>query len=72
MAPTGPATYNIGGHIIYTALGINITNRPRMNLGSYIPALWRDKTIMIIDKISMVSQNMLSTINQHYNQIRAI
>jgi hypothetical protein len=72
MAPTGPATYNIGSRIIHTALGINITNRPRTNLGSYIPALWRNKTIMIIDKISIVSQNMLSTINQYYNQICAI
>jgi hypothetical protein len=72
MAPTGPAAYNIGGRTIHTALGINITNRLRTNLGSYIPALWRDKTVMIIDEISMVGQDMLSTINQCCNQIRAM
>jgi len=72
MAPTGPAAYNIGGRTIHTALGINITNHPHMNLGSYIPALWRNKTVMVIDEISMVSQNMLSTINQRCNQIRAM
>jgi hypothetical protein len=63
MAPTSTATHNIGGHTIYTVLGININNLLQMNLGSYIPALWRDKTIMIIDKISMVSLTMLTTIN---------
>ena len=63
MAPIGPTIYNISSHIIHIALGINITNCLCINLGSYIPALWRDKIIMIINKISMVSQNMLSTIN---------
>jgi hypothetical protein len=72
MAFTSPTTYNINSHIIYTILGINITNYPHINLGSYIPTLWRNKTIMVINKISIVSQNMLSTINQHYNQICVI
>jgi hypothetical protein len=67
MAPTGTATHNIGGHTIHTALGININDLPQTNLGSYIPALWRDKTIMIIDEISMVSLTILTTINQQCN-----
>jgi hypothetical protein len=72
MAPTGTAAHNIGGRTIHTALGIDINDLPRTNLGSYIPALWRDKTIMIIDEISMVSLTMLTTINQQCNRIHAI
>lgn len=63
MVSTGVAAYNFGSRTIHTTLGINVTDCPRMDLGSYIPALWRNKTVMIINEISMVSQAKLSTIN---------
>jgi hypothetical protein len=72
MAPTGAAAYNIGGRTIHNAMSINIYDRPRLNINSYTYSLWKGKTIMIIDEISMVSLTMLNTINQQCNRIQAV
>jgi hypothetical protein len=72
MAPTGAAAYNIGGRTIHNVMSINIYDRPRLNISSYTYSLWKGKTIMIIDEISMVSLTMLNTINQQCNRIRAV
>jgi hypothetical protein len=72
MAPTGAAAYNIGGRTIHAALGINTYDHPQMKLSSHTMALWKEKSIIIIDEISMVSLTMLSTMNQQCNKIQAV
>ena len=72
MAPTGDSAYNIGGRTIHSALSINFRNPTQDNINSHTYSLLRDKTIMIIDEISMVSLTMLHTINQQCNKIRAL
>ena len=72
VAPTGAAAYNIGGRTIHNALSIDICDRPLPNISSYAYSLWKEKTIMIVDEISMVSLTMLTTINEQCNRIRAV
>jgi ATP-dependent exoDNAse (exonuclease V) alpha subunit len=71
-APTGAAANHIGGRTVHTALCVDLYDRPRRRINSHAYALWKDKTIMIIDEISMVSLTMLTTINEQCNKIRAI
>jgi helitron helicase-like protein/PIF1-like helicase len=72
LAPTGAAAYNIGGRTIHTALGIDLFDRARPTVKSQTYSLWRGKTTLFIDEISMVSLTMLNTINQQCNKIRAV
>ena len=71
MAPTGAAASHINGRTIHNALCIDIYDRPRANINAYTYSLWKKKTIMIIDEISMVGQTLLNTINQQCTKIRA-
>jgi hypothetical protein len=72
LAPTGAAAYNIGGRTIHNGLSINLNESPRDNISSYAYTLWKGKSVMIIDEISMVSLTLLNTINQQCNKIRAV
>ena len=72
IAPTSSAAFNIGGRTVHQALNINIYNRLPHEISSHAYSLWRGKSIIIIDKISMVSQTLLHTINQQCNRIRAV
>ena len=72
LVPTGAAAYNIGGRTIHTALSINMCDRARPSVTPQIYSLWQGKTILFIDEISMVSLNMLHTINQQCGRIRAV
>jgi len=63
LAPTGAAANNIGGNTIHTALGISIAKKRKPQVSPRVKELWSNKTIMIIDEISMVDLAMLNTIN---------
>ena len=69
LAPTGAAAYNIAGHTIHTALCLDFHANPRPKINSHTYSLWKEKSIMIIDKISMMSLTMLNFINQQCNKI---
>ena len=63
LAPTGAAADNIGGNTIRSALGISIAKKQKPQVSPRIKELWSNKTIMIIDEVSMVDLTMLNTIN---------
>jgi len=67
LAPTGAAADHIGGNTIHTTLGIGIGNNPKKkqnpSVSPRVKNLWSNKTIMIIDEVSMVDLSMLNTIN---------
>jgi len=72
MAPTGSAADKIRGRTIHSSLCLDMCDRPRPNISGQVYSLWKGKTVMIIDEISMVSSKMLNTINQQCNKIRAV
>jgi len=72
MALTDVASYNIGERTIHTALCISVKKFIQMKLNSYAYSLWRGKSIMIINEISMVSSTLLNKINQQCNKIQMI
>ena len=41
-------------------------------MGTQIQKLWSQKTIMIIDKVSMINLGMLSIINNHYKAAQSL
>ena len=63
LVPTGAAADNIGGNTIHTALGISIAKKQKPQVSPRVKELWSNKTIMIIDEVSMVDLTMLNTIN---------
>jgi hypothetical protein len=63
MAPTGAAADHIGGNTIHTSLGISIAKKQKPDVSPRVKELWSNKTIMVIDEVSMVELAMLNTIN---------
>jgi hypothetical protein len=72
MAPTGVAADNIGGNTYHTSLGIGISKTQKPTVPSRIRKLWSNKTIMIIDEVSMVDLSMLSTIENQCKIARSL
>ena len=75
MAPTGVAAIQVDGTTIHTALGISVGH-----FGTKLPPLYdkmkyssrnhlSDLKVIIIDKISMVSSELLSYVHLHLNEI---
>jgi hypothetical protein len=62
MAPAGEAAENIGGNTYYTALGISIAKTQKTTVSARVRKLWSRKTIMIINKVSMMDLRILSTL----------
>jgi hypothetical protein len=65
MAPTGAAADVIGGSTYHTSLGISLNRYRRTGVGQRVCRLWSQKTVMIIDEVSMVDLSALSIINTH-------
>lgn len=72
MAPTGAATDVIRGSTYYTSLGISLDRYRQAGVGERVRRLWSQKTIMIIDKVSIVDLSALSIINTHYKSARSL
>lgn len=72
MAPTGAAADNIGGNTFHTSLGISITRSQGHAMAARVQKLWSQKTIMIIDEVSMMDLSMLSVINCHCKTARSL
>ena len=64
IAPMGAAANNINGNTYHTALGISLAKTQKLSVSPRITKLQARKTIMIIDKISIMDLSMLSKINR--------
>lgn len=72
MAPTGAAADVIGGNTYHTSLGISLNRFRRAGVSARVRRLWSQKTIMIIDELSMIDQSSLSIINMHCKAARSL
>ena len=63
MAPTGAAADNIGGNTYHTALGISICKTQKPTVSDRVKKLWSNKTIMVMDEVSMLDLTSLNMIN---------
>jgi hypothetical protein len=72
MAPTGVAADNIRGNTYYTALGISIAKVQKITVSSCVRKLWSRKTVMFIDKISIIDLSIISTINNQCKIARSL
>lgn len=72
MAPTSAAADAIGGSIYYISLGISLNRYRRAGISPRVRRLWSQKTVMIIDEISMVDLAVLSIINIHCKIARSL
>src|SRR5579871_2826950 len=64
MAPTGNAAKNVQGSTIHTGLDVAVRNRRKRQTSSRVRALWANKTMLIIDEISMVSSKLMDSIDK--------
>ncbi len=71
-APTRVTADNISGSTLHIALGINtqktkeiVKNQKKME------KIWRNKIVVVIDKMSMVSLNLLTTVDLHLGKAKA-
>jgi len=64
IAPTGNAAKHVGGSTIHTGLDVAVRNRRKRQTSSRVRSLWRNKTMLIIDEISMVSSKLMDSIDK--------
>jgi hypothetical protein len=70
-ASTGAAADGIDGHTIHSAISLNRKDTNRTgSIGTRCRFLWKGKSILIVDEISMVSMALLHSINEQCNKIR--
>lgn len=81
-APTGTASFNIGGMTIHSALQLPVKERKKYNEQDYIPLSSEKKNtlrcklkhlkILIIDEVSMVGSHTLINIHKRLQEIKGI
>jgi len=63
-APTGNAASNIHGSTIHTSLDVGVGRHRKRKPSQRVRSLWADKTILIVDEISMVGSRLLDSIDK--------
>ena len=72
-APTGAAADNISGSTLHTALGIDTRKTKESIKGQQkLEKLWRNKTAIIVDEMSMVSLDFLATVDLHLGRAKSL
>jgi PIF1-like helicase len=71
IVPTGTAAVNIDGGTYHGALGIGLGRKQNSDVSARIKRLWENKTILVIDEISMTDLSILATINRHCKSAKA-
>ncbi len=65
MGPTEAAADNVNESTIHSSLGIEIGKRVSKATRGRVRRLWTNKTIMIIDEISMIDAKLLAKIDSN-------
>lgn len=69
-ALTGAAADKLGGNTYHTSLGINLSYKAAVS--TRVRRLWAQKTILVIDEMSIVDLKMLSVINNQCKVARSL
>ena len=72
IAPTGRAANNVQGSTIHTGLDIAVRNHLKRQPSSRVRSLWANKTMLIIDEISMVSSILLNSIDSRSKVVKSL
>ena len=68
-APTGNAANNVQGSTIHTGLDVAVRGR-KQGASRRVQALWRNKNMLVIDEISMVSSKLMDSIDQQCKVVK--
>ena len=72
-APTKAAANNISGSTLHTALGIDTRKTKESIKGQQkLEKLWRNKTAIIVDKMSMVSLDFFATVDLYLGRAKSL
>ena len=71
-APSGCAAKNIHGNTIHSIFGISPKGGKCKRRSSTLDSIWAEKTMLIIDEISMVSSVMLDRINNQCTALKGL
>ena len=69
MAPTGNAANHVQGSTIHTGLDVAVRGR-KQGASRRVKALWRNKIMLIIDEISMVSSKLMDSIDKQCKVVK--
>lgn len=70
--PTGVAASNIDGSTYDTALGLGISDQKGRIVSERVRSLWKSKTIMIVDEVSMIGLKTLNAIDDQCSRIKSV
>ena len=64
ITPTGNAANHVQGSTIHTGLDIAVQSQHKPGVSQRVRSLWMNKTMLIIDEISMVSSKLMDSIDK--------
>ena len=64
IAPTGNAAKHVQGSTIHTGLDVAVQGQHKRGVSQRVRSLWTNKTMLIIDEISMVSSKLMDSIDK--------
>ena len=70
IAPTGNAAKNVQGSTIHTGLNVAVGGRHNRGASSRVRSLWTEKTMLVIDEISMVSSKLMDSMDKQCKVVK--
>jgi PIF1-like helicase len=70
LGPTGYAANHVSGSTIHTGLDVAVRTQRKRGPSRRVRSLWTDKTILIIDEISMVGSKLLDSIHKQCKVVK--
>jgi ATP-dependent exoDNAse (exonuclease V) alpha subunit len=72
LAPTGNAAKNVQGSTIHTGLDVAVRGHRKQRTSARVRSLWTNKTMLIIDEISMVSSKLMDSIDKQCKLMKSL
>jgi len=72
IAPTGNAAKNVQGSTIHTGLDVAVRGHRKRGTSARVRSLWANKTMLIIDEISMVSSKLMDSIDKQCKLLKSL